>query len=288
MKIWESLRLRFSYLNIAEKLISIMVVLFVLPFFVQTVFFLFNVSSIHTLDWFELYPSFERLLVRPWTLLTYGFFHASLGHVFWNVLLLYYIGRMLLNLFNERQFINIFFNGILAGGVVFVVSYSLFPAFSGQFPPLIGSSAGVMALLVFLAAYSPHYEVFLWFVRVKIWYIALFFVLIDIIQIPSGNAGGHLAHLGGAFWGWFYQLQLKKGNDVGQWFTKLIDYVKNWLSSSRSPLKTVHKKKHSQKNRPNSDAHQQKIDAILDKISTSGYESLTKEEKDFLFKSGNP
>lgn len=287
MKTGTSLRSRFNHLSIAEKLIVVMIVLFVAPFLLRTVLFLFNLSTTDALGWVELYPSFERLLVRPWTLLTYGFFHASLSHIFWNLLLLYYVGRMLLNLFNERQFINIFFNGILAGGIVFVVSYSLFPAFSGQFPPLIGSSAGVMGLLVFLSAYAPYQEVHLWIVRVKLWYIALFFVLIDIVQIPSGNAGGHLAHLGGAFWGWFYQLQLRKGNDIGQWFSNLIDYVKSWLSTSRSPLKTVHKKKKPRQKPTNSDAHQQKIDAILDKISASGYESLTKEEKDFLFKSGN-
>jgi membrane associated rhomboid family serine protease len=287
MSVWTSLKIRFNQLTISEKLIAVMIVLFVLPFFSRTLLFLFNISSINILEWFGLYPSFESLLIRPWTLITYGFFHASLGHIFWNLLLLYFVGRMLLNLFNERQFINIFFNGILVGGVVFVVSYSIFPAFSGQFPPLIGSSAGVMALLVFLAAYAPYQEIYVWFVRIKIVYIALFLVLIDVVQIPTNNAGGHLAHLGGAFWGWLYQHQLAKGTDIGRWFSNSCESVVKWFSSSKTPFKAVYKTKKTKKEAPKSNIHQQKIDAILDKITASGYESLTQEEKDFLFKSGN-
>lgn len=287
MNAWNSLKIRFNQLTISEKLIAIMVVLFVLPFFIRTILFLFNISSTNFLQWLELYPSFETLILRPWTLITYGFFHASLGHIFWNLLLMYFVGRMLLNLFNERQFINIFFNGILLGGIVFVASYSLFPAFSGQFPPLIGSSAGVMALLVFLAAYAPYQQIYVWFFKIKIVYVALFLVLLDVIQIPTNNAGGHLAHLGGAFWGWFYQYQLANGNDVGRWFSNSCESVIKWFSSSKTPFKTVYKTTKTKKTTPRSAIHQQKIDAILDKISASGYESLTQEEKDFLFRSGN-
>jgi hypothetical protein len=158
---------------------------------------------------------------------------------------------------------------------------------------LIGASAGVTAVLIFICAYIPNQEVRLFVFNLKLWYIGAFFVLIDLVQIPvSGNAGGHLAHLGGALLGYIYARQLTKGRDIGEGFSKFLDGLGAMFKKreKKAPLRTVYRKKAQGDRKPNRDfdkeAKQRKIDSILDKISKSGYESLSKAEKDFLFKAG--
>ncbi len=284
MNQFKSFKYRFYNFNIAEKLIVINVVLFVLPFFFRTLFFLFNLPSDSILNWFELSPKIELTLFRPWTLFTYAFIHGSLSHILWNMLLLYYSSQFFLNLFSADRFINVYFLGVLAGGLVFLVSYWLFPVFKGVYPSLVGSSAGVMAILIFICTYTPMQEIRLLFFNIKLMYFGIAMVVIDILQIPTSNAGGHIAHLGGALIGYIYASQLIKGNDIGFKFEKVWKSVFNFFKP-KSEMKTVYKarKKSSAKN---NQTEQQKIDSILDKISASGYESLTKEEKDILFKAG--
>lgn len=285
MKLPNQLRYRLAQLSFLERLILVIVIAFVLPFIVKSILFLFNIPFDFFFEWLTLSHRFDLLLFRPWSLLTYGFLHSNLSHIFWNMLLLYFSGRMLLNLFAQQVFINTFFIGIITGGVLYLLSYNIFPAFLGQNSYLIGSSAGVMAVLIFICSYMPNNEVRLVLFNVKLLYIGLFFVILDVIQIPTGNAGGHLAHLGGALWGYVYQQQYSKGNDVGQWFSKMIDWLKGFFTS-KPKIKTAYRTKKPYKKRPKTKSQQEKIDSILDKISKSGYESLTKEEKDFLFQAG--
>ena len=286
----QDIKYRLARLSIAEKIIVINLLLFVLPAIFNSLVYLLELGPFSFLAWMELSSDLSRFIVTPWTLVTYGFFHAGFGHLFWNMVVLYFSGRIFLNVFDSRRFINVYFLGIIAGGLIFIASYNIFPVFK-SYPPLIGASAGVTAVLIFICAYMPNTVVRLIFFNVKLWYIGAFFVIKDIITIPvSGNEGGNLAHLGGAALGFFLARQLLEGKDKGEWFSKLIDSFSG--ARSRSPLKTVHKKKPKAKSTvTRSDvgkkrANQQKIDAILDKISKSGYESLTKQEKDFLFKSG--
>lgn len=156
---------------------------------------------------------------------------------------------------------------------------------------LIGASAGVTAVLIFICAYIPNQEVRLFFFNIKLWYIGAFFVLLDLVQIPiSGNAGGHLAHLGGALLGYVYARQLVKGRDIGEGFSKFLDGLANMFKrkEKKAPMRTVYRKTAREREKTDFDkeAKQRKIDGILDKISKSGYESLSKAEKDFLFKAG--
>lgn len=247
------------------------------------------------MKWFMLPSDLNTLIVQPWSLLTYSFLHFGFSHIFWNMLILYFIGQFVLNLFTEKRFLTIYLLGAICGGALFVMAYNLFPVLIGSTPPLIGASASVTAIVIFIAAYAPNTEVRLIFFNVKMWHIGLFLVLKDLIYLPtSGNEGGLIAHMGGAIFGYLYAIQLKKGNDIGVWFEKLMDNLANLFKpKKKSPLKTVHKSKDKKttakpttssvaKKNPN----QAQIDAILDKISKSGYESLTKEEKDFLFKAG--
>lgn len=285
----EQVRYRLQQLNGAEKLILINVMCFVLPLLIKTFLFLFNIPSGAFLGWFELSSSWGDLLFKPWTLVTYSFLHSGFFHLFWNMYLLFFTSRLFLNLFPLNTFFNVYFLGVLIGGFTFMASYALFPAFQNSTPVMIGASAGVMAVLIFMSTYSPDLEVRLILFNVKLRYIGLAFVLLDVIQIPYGNAGGHLAHIGGAALGFFYVQRLNQGTDIGVPFERFMVSLSN-LFQRKSTLKTVHRstsKSTSSDRSSKKDADLQKrIDAILDKISASGYESLTKEEKEFLFRAG--
>ena len=168
----------------------------------------------------------------------------------------------------------------------------MFPVFNGQTGYLLGASAAVRAIMIFIATYTPNTQLRIFFFNVKLWQIGLFVVLLDLLQIPtSGNAGGLLAHLGGALFGYVYARQLTKGNDIGKWFESFIDWFTDLFKPrSKKPFRKVHRTapKSTQKKKIETEknAHQKKIDGILDKIGKSGYESLTKAEKDFLFRAG--
>jgi membrane associated rhomboid family serine protease len=284
-----SLKYQYARLSISEKLIAINVAVFIINALVP---FLFGWPKSILDQWFQLPKNFVEFIGQPWSLVTYSFFHGGLGHIFWNMLLLYFAGRIFLNLFGNRRFINVYFLGVIFGGLVFLLSYNIFPALMVSNSALIGASAGVTAILIFVCTYLPTQEVRVILFNVKLWQVGVFVVLIDLIQIPYGsNAGGHLAHLGGAFLGYFYARQLVKGRDIGEGFAKLLDSIGNLFkrSGKKSPMKTVYRKG-KVVTKPKVDyekeTHQRKIDTILDKISKSGYESLTKAEKDFLFKAG--
>jgi len=189
------------------------------------------------------------------------------------MLILYYFGNILKNIFGEKLILNLFLSGIVAGGLTYLISYNLFPVFKGVNSVMIGASAGVMSVLFFLAAYDPQYRIRIIFFDIKILYIALFLFFYDIIQIPLNNSGGHIAHIGGALWGYYYSVKYNNGSDL---VNSILSYFKK-NTNNKSSVK-------SKKDNKNFD--QNKIDEILDKISDSGYDSLTKSEKEYLFKVG--
>lgn len=285
------LRYNFTRLNIAEKLIAANVGIFIL---VGLSVGLLGFSESSVLSWVELPTDFFSFLKKPWSLLTYAFFHGGFWHLFWNMMVLYFTGRIFLNLFDTKRFVNVYFLGIILGGLVFLLSYNVFPTLLDASTALIGASAGVTAVLIFICAYIPNQEVRLFGVlNIKLWYVGAFFVLMDLLQLPyGGNVGGRLAHLGGAFLGYLYARQLLKGRDIGEGFSNFLDGLANLFKPGKTkpPMKTVYKKNQTRGTKSAADydkaAHQRKIDTILDKISKSGYESLSKAEKDFLFKAG--
>lgn len=278
------LQYQYARLNIAEKLIAVNIVVFIV------VGLLTNLVSPAIEGWFVLPASLNRFLTQPWSLVTYGFLHGGILHLLWNMYVLYTSGRILLNLFDSRRFINIYFLGIMLGGMFFLLADIVFLQSNSV---LLGASAGVMAVLIFVCAYIPNQEVKIIFFNAKLWQIGLFVVLVDLLQISSGgsNFGGRIAHLGGALLGYVYARQLIEGRDIGAGFSKFLDGLANVFKSTekKAPLKTVYKNKVSTnktKAKRDKDSHQRQIDTILDKISKSGYESLSKSEKDFLFKAG--
>lgn len=275
-----------------EKLIGINILMFVVVFLLKTFSFLLQLPSSFILEWLVFPKEITEFLLKPWTIITYAFLHAGLWHILSNMLILYFAGIYFLNYFSQKRLLTYYLLGAIAGALIYMLSYNFFPAFSGVGRSyLIGASASVMAVLVGIAAQVPHLRVRLLFLgSLKLWWIAAALVVLDFIQIPFGNAGGHLAHLGGAGLGYVYTTQLSRGNDIGKWFEKLMDGLVNLFSGKKkSPLKTVHNKKsktRAKEQTDNKNTHQAKIDAILDKISKSGYDSLTKQEKSFLFRAG--
>ncbi len=284
-----NLKYHFARLSVAEKLIAINVFIFI----VNGLFtLLLGMNGDAIVQWFQLPKDFFDFLSQPWSIVTYSFFHAGLGHIFWNMLVLFYVGRIFLNLFNGRRFLNVYFLGVILGGLFFMVSYNIFPAFFKVNAALIGASAGVRAILIFICAYIPNQEVRLIFFNIKLWYLGAFIVLTDLVQLSMGvNPGGQFAHLGGALLGYIYARQLLKGKDIGEGFSKLVDGIANLFTKTekKAPMKTVYRKEKKTATTTinyKKESHQRKIDSILDKISKSGYESLSKAEKDFLFKAG--
>ncbi|MAM00633.1 MAG: rhomboid family intramembrane serine protease [Flavobacteriaceae bacterium] len=291
MNFREKLFFRFQQFNVAEKLIAFNVIFFVLPLLVNTFLFLFKIPIDSYTVWFELSSSFSELVFKPWTLISYSFLHSGFFHLFFNMYIFLFTSRLFLNLFKSNSLLNVYFLGVIFGGLLFLFSYNFFPAFENSKPYMIGSSAGVMSLLIFMTTYSPNLEVRLIILNVKLLYIGIAFMMLDVIQIPYGNAGGHIAHLGGALLGFFYANKLKNGVDIGLPFERIIFKLFNLFQFNKTKMNVAFKnksnKKFSGRNDNNSKTHQKKIDEILDKISSSGYESLSKKEKDFLFKAGN-
>ena len=207
--------------------------------------------------------------------------------------MLNFAGRLFLIFFNQKQLLSLYFVGSLFAGTIYMLSYMFFPALANVNTSLVGASASVMAILFATVSYSPLMEIrLLFFGSVKLWHIALVLIVIDLFQLPMENSGGHLAHIGGAFFGYIYTQLLKSGTDICSWFTSILNLFTTLFSGKKAtPFKKVHRNYSQNQNKPSSkivikDKTQQQIDEILDKISQSGYDSLTKEEKEFLFKTG--
>lgn len=232
----------------------------------------------------------ERMLHRPWTLITYMFVHTTVFHILFNLLLLYYAGRVFENLLNGKRLVAVYFLGGIAGFLFYFAAFNIFPVFSGIDSTIIGASASIIAVLAAIATYSPNMEWRLLLIgNVKLKYIAIFFVALDVLFIDGGNSGGRLAHLGGAVFGFLYSVSLKKGNDWANGFYAVTNFFRE-LIKPRPKMKVASRSKgykaqhYTPDNKSAEDKkHAQKIDAILDKISRSGYDSLTKAEKEFLF-----
>ena len=289
MKLKDHIQYRIQQLDIVEKIILINIICFVFPLFFKTILFLFSLSENFFVGLFELSSSFQDLVFKPWTILTYGFLHSGFFHLFWNMYLLYFSSRLLLNLFDSKIFLKLYFLGIIIGGLTFILSYNFFPVFQDANPYMVGASAGVMSVFIFMSTYSPNLEIKLILFNIKLRYLGIAFVLLDVIQIPYGNSGGHIAHLGGAFFGFFYAQRLQKGLDIGLPLDNLVEKISQFFVR-KSKMKTVYKSKDTSDIQIKKSTvvrdHQRRIDEILDKISMSGYESLSNEEKDFLFRIG--
>lgn len=279
--------------NAVVQLILINVIVFV----ITSVFWLFfQGTSIYEFfgSIIELPSYLPKLLVRPWTIFTYMFVHAGLWHILGNMLFLYWFGKLIQEYLGSNRVVALYVLGGLAGGVLYIIMYNLLPFFSDSVgsSTLVGASAGVLAIVVGAAVFMPDYTFYmLLFGPVKIKYIALISVFLSFIGLRGANAGGEIAHLGGVAMGWLFITQLKKGNDLGTPILNFFTFIKSFFV--RQPkIKVTHRsgskrasasKSTKSSTSKSSKSEQEEIDAILDKISQSGYESLSKEEKQKLF-----
>jgi hypothetical protein len=225
---------------------------------------------------------------------TYAFFHNPMNpiHILLNMLVLHFVGNYVINLFKERHFLNIYILGILSGAVFFFIGAQFaFPLVGARsLPYVLGASGAIRAVIFFLVAHNPNMEVMIFRFRVQLKYIGLALLVIDLYNFFGNNTGGALTHYGGTLIGILYAYQLKKGKNLGSGLERLYEKT-TALFKKKSPLKTVHNSRFKDA-KPKTKTFQQKkdqqvkIDAILDKISKSGYESLSKAEKKFLFDSG--
>jgi membrane associated rhomboid family serine protease len=237
--------------------------------------------------------SLKTLLEQPWSPFTYMFVHGEFFHIFFNMLWLYWMGTLFLEYIGGRKLVVTYILGALSGAALYIAAYNIFPAFEEVRPHAyaIGASGGVMAIIIGIATLIPDYRLQLLFLgSIPLKYIAIFYVLLDYISISEGNAGGHISHLGGALFGFISIRQLKKGRDISSVVTRITDSI-SALFRRKDHLSVVYKSENARR-RPISDdeyamnkKHRQEIiDNILDKISQSGYESLTKKEKEILFR----
>ena len=289
MGIWDDLKRTFRNGSNLAKLIYVNIAVFILITIVAVIGFLLNNPSISekALDIFSVPASFNSLLARPWTIITYMFTHKDIWHILFNMLWLYWFGSIFLEYLDQRKLVAVYLLGGISGALVYILSFNIFPAFTGIVAEsvAIGASASVMAIVIAIAAYVPDYTVQLFiFGRIKIKYLALAIFIFTSVMDFSVNSGGKLAHFGGAIFGYFYIINLKHGHDMGKGLNKIIDFFVTALKP-RKKLKVTHKKATTEYeyNRIKTE-HQARINIILDKISKGGYDSLTKEEKEILFK----
>lgn len=272
--------------NILAKLIYINVGLFILIRLGSVVLMLFNISTTSFLQYLQMPSSPEELLYHPWTLITYMFTHYDFLHILFNMLWLYWFGGLFLTFFSERQLGGLYILGGIAGAILFMLAYNIFPFFGevASSSYLMGASASVMAIVFAVSFYKKDLEIGLLFIgRVKLIYLALFTFVIDLLAITSDNAGGHIAHIGGALFGIWFAMRIKQGKDLTAPMNRLIDLVVN-LGKRKPKLRVTYKRPetdyeyNARKHKESAD-----LDTILDKLKRSGYESLSAEEKKKLF-----
>ncbi len=291
MNIWDEIKESYYKGSNLIKLIYINISVFLIIKFLQLFLFLMSINEggVSLISWFAVPASLGELVFKPWTIFSYMFLHEEFWHILFNMLWLFWFGRIFLIFLSEKKLLSVYLLGGIVGAAFYILAFNIFPAFKNSIDISIayGASASVMAVVFGAVTISPNFEIQIPFIgRVKIKWIAVIFVAMDLLQIPLGNAGGHIAHLGGAFLGYYYVAQNQKGKQVGAWFDKFMDNIFSVFKKRK--MKVSHKQPVSDmdyNNRKNQ--NQAQIDQILDKISKSGYDSLNKSEKDILFNMGN-
>ncbi len=280
------------------KIILINLVVFVGLIFLRVILTFSGGAGVYDqlMQWLMLPAAVPELLTKPWTIFTYFFLHERFFHILFNMLFLYWFGKIIKEFLGGSKVVNLYILGGLAGGVFYILIYNTIPFFSERIDSsmMLGASAGVFAVVVGAATFMPNYTIILLLIGpVRIKYIALFYVILAFAQSTGTNAGGELAHLGGAAIGFFYIKQLQQGTDWGKWIHSTFAFFNSFFKSqprvkvsyrkSAKAKATARGQSSSAGTNPIDSTSQAEIDAILDKISQSGYESLSKEEKQKLF-----
>ena len=282
--ILDALKSFFLQKNMLSRLMLINIVIWLICLFISVFTWLFNISDISFVTKLFAVPSdISALAEKPWSVFTYMFLQEQFGHLFFNMLMLYYGGKIFLQYFSEKQLLLTYIFGGLFGALFFILAFNAFPVFEDMkgHAFALGSSASVLSILIAAATYRPDYTLNLFLLgQVKMKWVAIVFVVIDFLSITKGNSGGHIAHLGGALWGFLYSFMLKSDFDIYKIFKK----------KAKIRVKTVNSENYHK--RPKTDEQynaeraqeQEDVDRILEKIAKNGYSSLSDKEKEFLFR----
>jgi len=294
MSIWDDIKASFREGSALIRLIYINVGIWLAVNILWIILFLSGVAAPGglILRWLAVPAYLPSLLTHPWTVITYMFTHQGFMHILFNLLWLYWFGIIFLQYFDPRKLVGVYVMGGLTGALFFIAGFNIFPAFREVLPASIalGASASVMALVIATAVYVPDYTVYVFLIGpVKIKYIALVSFILTTLVDFSSNTGGKFAHLGGALYGYLFVVQYRRGKDITRLFNRLLDTLVTLFKPHRK------KKIHVAYRRPADDIEynrekvyeQKEIDRILDKISKGGYDSLTKKEKEILFRMSN-
>lgn len=287
--------------DIVTQLIFINVGIFIITALTKLVLHLFNKSAVFIDLYTSLPADFEAIAKTPWTIITYMFMHAGILHLFFNMLVLYWFGRFFLNFFSAKHLRGLYFLGGIMGGLFFVAAYHIFPVFQDAIysSRLTGASASVLALVIAVATKAPSHNIRLLLVgSIRLKYLALFIVVLNLITITGDNPGGQIAHLGGALSGYLFVVALSKGWDLTRWINAVLDIpytlrdkYRKMKERKKQKMKIVKDKSFTKRTadyqyNSNKKASAEEIDRILDKIKESGYTNLSEEEKRKLFDAG--
>lgn len=292
MSLIDDIKYKLSSHHAVTRIIAINVAVYLVFALAYVLFWLFQATPLiaGAEQYFFLYAKFSNFIKQPWGIITYMFFHAGFFHLLFNMLWLYWLGMLLHEYLGNTRVYQAYFIGGLFGGVLYILAYNIFPVFSANLDSsyALGASAGVLAVVVATATLLPRHTILLFgIIPIQLRYIALVSVLIDLVNIPTDNPGGRIAHLGGALSGFLFIKYLYTNNTFTNSIHQVSESIKKIFKvKSKSNLKVHHKAAKGNVtpqatfNKPN----QADVDAILDKISKSGYESLSKKEKEILFK----
>ncbi len=289
MKFIDELKLNFIGATGLFRVMMVNIFVFIGISLFKLILFLAGYSDIWVLkliDFISLKSYIPAIALQPWSVISYMFVHEAFFHFLFNMIILFWTGKLFCDFFTSKKLVAVYILGGISGGVFYVTGYNLFPTFADVLlhSRLIGASAGAIAILTAIATWMPNYTVHLFlFGAIRLKWIAIIMVLLYLISIPNGNAGGHFSHIGGAVFGFAYAMGRKNGIDTGKWLEQLLDKIVHLFSFSKK-LKMVHSTTgRGTPGKKKAASNQEQIDVILDKISRSGYNSLTSEEKQILF-----
>lgn len=306
----DNLRSRYAAATVPVRFVMVNVAVFVIVRVVALVCLLFAVDAMPAIELLEMPSNPVKFLHQPWSVISYMFLHYDVMHILFNMLWLYWFGAMFHQIFGTRRFVGLYFLGGIGGALLYMLAYNVLPLFSSTEGLLLGASASVLAIVAATAVRQPDYKVgLLFFGQISLKWIAIVTIFIDVISIGSSNAGGHIAHLGGALTGAAFALADRRGTDITAWFNRAIDRLVN-LTRRRPRVKvgnfhnspftrTKQQPRDDNRRQPRDDrqqderdngrrhtmtpAEEAEMDEILKKIKLSGYSSLTAEEKRRLF-----
>ena len=291
-----NLKYRFKTASLLGRLIYIYIAVFIVLRLIGITGFLFDFDARPITNYIQVPSDVDLMLKQPWTLVTYMFAHYDVLHILFNMLCLWWFGKLFLEFFNQRQMTGLYLIGGLGGALIYLLAYNLLPAFTYQRGMLLGASASIMAIMLAVAVKAPNYKVgLLFFGEVSLKWIAIILIFLDFLSIDTQNAGGHISHIGGALTGCAYALAFRKGIDITNWLNKIIDSIVVLFERLfKKPRTKINQKKYHFKHSDTgtktkrqdtgiSAEDEKDLDEILKKIKQSGYSALSNEEKRRLF-----